>query len=137
MIDSVLISNSHSWCISSHSPPPPPPPPYSFSSLLPAVPSSSLTPPFCHTFLLLPIPPSCCTSYLQIQSGEHHHLSHRAKTEPLDNKVLRAFGKTVSERCRVMNGKEAVALLLGSVRVKQVRGVWVWGVQTCVGGGWK
>lgn len=37
--------------------------------------------------------------------------------------MLRAFGKTVSERCRVMNGKEAVALLLGSVRVKQVRGV--------------
>ena len=33
----------------------------------------------------------------------------------------------MSENCRVTNGKEAVALLLGSVKVKQVRkGVCVW-----------
>ena len=43
----------------------------------------------------------------------------------------------MSENCRVTNGKEAVALLLGSVKVKQVRKgvcvwVWVW-VWVCVG----
>ena len=55
----------------------------------------------------------------------------------MDNKVLRAFGKIMSENCRVTNGKEAVALLLGSVKVKQVRKgvcVWVW-VWVCVGVG--
>ena len=51
--------------------------------------------------------------------AEHQHKA--AKSEPLDNRVLRAFGRVTGARYRVKNGEEALEQLRTSANIRSVR----------------
>ena len=49
------------------------------------------------------------------------HASRKGKSETVENQLLRAFARVMASRYRVSTGKEALDLILRSIRVKQVR----------------
>ena len=61
-----------------------------------------------------------CSLVLQVKPLSEEHASVKVKTEPTENKVLRALMRTVTSKYRVTSGKEAIQMLLTSARVKEV-----------------
>ncbi len=57
--------------------------------------------------------------HVQKSEGEQHR--HKAaKDEPLDNRVLRAFGRVIGSLYRVKDGDSAVKQLRGSFQIRSV-----------------
>lgn len=67
--------------------------------------------------------------FLQKPAEEHQHKA--AKSEPLDNWVLRAFERVMGARCRVKDGKAALDQLRSSIRVRSVSGTRRYTIVSC------